>query len=64
MLSTKVEIRLAKAEQITWTSLDYDKKPKAVPQKITPPGNKLSKTIAVDFQKTVEPTIVLLLVVS
>ncbi|XP_006644387.2 protein SGT1 homolog [Oryza brachyantha] len=34
VLSTKVEIRLAKAEQITWTSLDYDNKPKALPQKI------------------------------
>jgi suppressor of G2 allele of SKP1 len=33
VLSTKVEIRLAKAEQVTWTSLDYTGKPK-VTQKI------------------------------
>lgn len=38
VLSTKVEIRLAKAEQVTWTSLDYDGKPKALPQKINTPA--------------------------
>uniref|UniRef100_A0A0D9V339 Protein SGT1 homolog n=1 Tax=Leersia perrieri TaxID=77586 RepID=A0A0D9V339_9ORYZ len=38
VLSTKVEIRLAKAEQITWTSLDYDNKPNAIPQKIISPA--------------------------
>ena len=43
VLSTKVEIRLAKAEQITWTSLDYDKKPKAVPQKIIPPAESAQR---------------------
>lgn len=32
VLSTKLEIRLAKAETINWTSLEYDKK-QAVPQK-------------------------------
>lgn len=32
ILSTKLEIRLAKAETINWTSLEYDKK-QAVPQK-------------------------------
>jgi hypothetical protein len=41
VLSTKVEIRLAKAEPITWTSLDYKGKPKA-PQKINAPGNFLN----------------------
>ncbi|KAL5222104.1 hypothetical protein ABZP36_026817 [Zizania latifolia] len=38
VLFTKVEIRLAKAEQITWTSLDYKGKPKAVPQNIASPA--------------------------
>ncbi|KQK08808.1 protein SGT1 homolog [Brachypodium distachyon] len=37
VLSTKVEIRLAKAEPLTWTSLDYSGKPK-VPQKINLPA--------------------------
>lgn len=32
ILSTKIEVRLAKAEPINWTSLEYDKK-QAVPQK-------------------------------
>jgi len=38
VLSTKVEIRLAKAEQVTWTTLDYSGRPKAVPQKISTPA--------------------------
>uniref|UniRef100_A0A0E0JLD0 Protein SGT1 homolog n=1 Tax=Oryza punctata TaxID=4537 RepID=A0A0E0JLD0_ORYPU len=43
VLSTKVEIRLAKAEQITWTSLDYDKKTKAIPQKIISPAESAQR---------------------
>ena len=39
VLSTKVEIRLAKAEQVTWTTLDYSGRPKALPQKISTPGD-------------------------
>jgi hypothetical protein len=46
VLSTKVEIRLAKAEQVTWTTLDYSGRPKTVPQKISTPGNKSFRTIA------------------
>nr|CAB3473638.1 unnamed protein product [Digitaria exilis] len=38
VLSTKVEIRLAKAEQVTWTTLDYSGRPKALPQKISTPA--------------------------
>jgi len=38
VLSTKVEIRLAKAEQLTWTTLDYSGRPKALPQKISTPA--------------------------
>ncbi|KAL6615609.1 hypothetical protein ACP70R_037879 [Stipagrostis hirtigluma subsp. patula] len=38
VLSTKVEIRLAKAEQVHWTSLDYNGKPKTLPQKINTPA--------------------------
>ena len=46
VLSTKVEIRLAKAEQVTWTTLDYSGRPKAVPQKISTPGNISFRTMA------------------
>jgi suppressor of G2 allele of SKP1 len=42
VLSTKVEIRLAKAEQVTWTSLDYKGKPKA-PQKINAPAESAQR---------------------
>ncbi|RCV26258.1 hypothetical protein SETIT_5G231100v2 [Setaria italica] len=38
VLSTKVEIHLAKAEQVTWTTLDYSGRPKALPQKISTPA--------------------------
>ncbi|KAL5228896.1 hypothetical protein ABZP36_017161 [Zizania latifolia] len=43
VLSTKVEIRLAKAEQVSWTSLDYKGKPKAVPQKIVSPATSAQR---------------------
>ncbi|KAK6947841.1 Tetratricopeptide repeat, partial [Dillenia turbinata] len=37
VLTTKVEIRLAKADEINWTSLEYSRAP-AVPQKIVTPS--------------------------
>ncbi|VAH61886.1 unnamed protein product [Triticum turgidum subsp. durum] len=42
VLSTKVEMRLAKAEPVTWTSLDYTGKPKA-PQKINVPAESAQR---------------------
>ncbi|CAM0881773.1 unnamed protein product [Alopecurus aequalis] len=42
VLSTKVEIRLAKADQVTWTSLDYKGKPKAT-QKINVPAESAQR---------------------
>ncbi|TVU35863.1 hypothetical protein EJB05_17770 [Eragrostis curvula] len=38
VLSTKVEIRLAKAEELHWTSLEYSGKPKVLAQKINAPA--------------------------
>jgi suppressor of G2 allele of SKP1 len=38
VLSTKVEIRLAKAEQLHWTSLEYNGKPQILAQKINAPA--------------------------
>ncbi|GJN41469.1 hypothetical protein PR202_gn00849 [Eleusine coracana subsp. coracana] len=37
VLSTKVEIRLAKAEQLHWNSLEYNGKPQVLAQKINSP---------------------------
>jgi len=39
VLSTKIEIRLAKAEAIHWTSLEYSKD--VLPQKIIVPSGEL-----------------------
>ncbi|KAK3161329.1 hypothetical protein QOZ80_1BG0075800 [Eleusine coracana subsp. coracana] len=39
VLSTKVEIRLAKAEQLNWTSLEYNSKPQVLAQKINSPAS-------------------------
>ncbi|KAJ3683088.1 hypothetical protein LUZ60_013315 [Juncus effusus] len=42
VLSTKIEIKLFKAEPITWTSLEYSDK-KAVPQKINTPASSTQR---------------------
>lgn len=39
VLTTKIEIRLAKAETVNWTSLEYSKD--VLPQKISVPTSEL-----------------------